>query len=327
LTPPRFFRQFYNAFKADLPTVANAPVATRTNLIRIYENLIAADLAEFLDRIAAAGIAYKRILGNLNDDDTRTGLDDALRALSRAQGAPSHILLMFLMIRRDELGLGDTQLESIARLLASFFVRRNLTGTPQTYGLQTLFMDLIEQVNSRRGDKVEDAVREGLRRVSATDDQFLEKLSGQIYDENSDVARFVLVSLAEQGFTKETWTDLWERDGTHYKWTIEHILPQGTNLPEEWVEMLGGDRETAGDIQQRAVHRLGNLTITGFNSNLGNRSFAYKKNRADQRGNPIGFRNGLSLNTDVAAADKWTEQEIENRTAVLSQRTLELFPI
>ncbi|MGI9587468.1 MAG: DUF262 domain-containing protein [Dietzia maris] len=323
----RFFRQYYNAFKSHLPTVPKAPVATRTNLIRIYEALIAADLAAFLDGISVAGSAYKRILGNLDDEDARTGLDDALRALSRAQGAPSHILLLFLLLRRDELDLTDARLEKITRLLASFFVRRNLTGTPQTYTLQALFIDLIDQVTPLRGGDVEFIVREGLRRVSASDEQFREKLSGQIYDENADVARFVLVSLAEQSFTKETWTDLWEREKTHYKWTIEHILPQGANLPKEWVEMLGGDRDASGDIQQRFAHKLGNLTITGFNSNLGNRSFPYKKDRTDQRGNAIGFRNGLGLNADVAAAEKWTEREIEARTAVLAQQTLELFPI
>lgn len=323
----RFFRQYYNAFKASLPTVSKAPVATRTNLIRIYETLIGADLATFLDGITSAGAVYRRIIGNLDDEDTRTGVDDALRALSRAQGSPSHILLLFLMLRRDGLELSEKHLEAITRLLASFFVRRNLTGTPQTYTMQALFMDLIERVAPLRGDDIEVAVRDGLRRVSATDDYFLEKLSGPIYDENADVARFVLVSLTERGFTKETWTDLWEREQNHYKWTIEHILPQGANLPDEWVDMLGGDRETAGDVQQRVVHTLGNLTITGFNSNLGNRSFEYKKDRKDGRGNHIGFRNGLSLNVDVVGAEQWTEREITSRTAVLAKRTLELFPI
>ncbi|MFI9409734.1 DUF262 domain-containing protein [Nocardia gamkensis] len=323
----RFFRQYYNAFKATLPPVLKAPVATRSNLIRIYETLIAADLAAFLDGITTAGSEYKRIIGNLDDEDPRTTFDDALVALSRAQGSPSHILLLFLMIRRAELELTERHLEGITRLLASFFVRRNLTGVPQTYMLQGLFMDLIERVTPLRGEAVEGAVREGLRRVSASDEQFLGKLRGQIYDENADVARFILVSLAERSFTKETWTDLWARERTHYKWTIEHILPQGGTLPSDWVDMLGGNREHAADVQQRLVHTLGNLTITGFNSSLGNRSFDYKKNRKDSHGNYIGFRNGLSLNADVAASEKWTEEEITRRTELLARRTLDLFPI
>lgn len=323
----RFFRQYYNAFKATLPQVSKAPVATRTNLIRIYETLIGAGLTAFLEEVKAAGDVYKRIIGNFDDEDVPTDLDVALRALSRAQGSPSHILMLYLMLRRDELELSETHLGTISRLLASFFVRRNLTGTPQTYTLQALFMSIIDQIEDMHGSDIEQFVGNSLREVSASDDAFLEKLSGQIYDENADVARFVLVSLAEDGFTKESWKDLWERERNHYKWTIEHILPQGSNLPSEWVQMLGGDSETANDVQQRVVHTLGNLTITGYNSNLGNRSFEYKKTRTDGKGNPIGFNNALSLNADVVGADEWTETEITARTTVLAQRTLDLFPI
>ncbi|MFF0614114.1 DUF262 domain-containing protein [Nocardia tengchongensis] len=322
----RFLRQYYNAFKASLPTVANAPVATRSRLIRIYETLIAAGLTEFLDGITAAGACYKRILGNLDYEDVRTSLDDAIAALSRAQGSPSHILLLFLMRRGTELGLTEQGLERITRLLASFFVRRNLTGAPQTYALTTLFMDIIDRIGNLGEVGIDEVVRESLRRVSASDEQFLEKLFGPIYDENADVARFILVSIAEQGTTREHRPDFWERESNHYKWTIEHILPQGENLPTEWITMLSG-ADSAHDIQQNHVHTLGNLTLTGYNSSLGNRSFDYKKDRTDGNGNYIGFRNGLRLNEDVMKADQWTDTEITERTRRLAQQALELFPI
>lgn len=298
----RFFRQYYNAFKISLPPVTKAPIATRSRLIRIYETLISANLPDFLNGITAAGAVYKRILGNLDDDDPSTSFDTALAALSRAQGSPSHMLLLFLMSRRDQLDVTEAHLERITRQLASFFVRRNLTGTPQTYALQTLFMDIVAQISGLCGDHIVTTVSEHLRRVSATDEQFREKLLGPIYDENVDVARFILVSLAEEGMTKESWTDLWEYEKTHYKWTIEHILPQGKNLPPAWIKMLGGDATKAADVQQQFMHTLGNLTLTGYNSNLGNKSFDEKKDRTDSRGNYIGFRNSLQLNKDVAAA-------------------------
>jgi hypothetical protein len=323
----RFFRHYYNAFKASLPPVSNAPVATRSKLIRIYETLIAADLNDFLDGVSAAGAIYKRIIGNLDDEDEVTELDRALAALSRAQGAPSHVLLLFLMRNRQQFGLTDTHLVAITRLLSSFFVRRNLTGTPQTYVLQTLFMDIIGQLGGRGGDEVESTVCEQLRRVSAGDEVFRERLHGPIYDENVEVARFILVSLAEQGMTKETRTDLWEYERTHYKWTIEHILPQGDNLPAAWIDMLGGDRDRAAEIQQRYVHTLGNLTLTGYNSNLGNKSFEEKKERKDANGNFIGFRNALRLNQDVAAAERWTDVEITQRTHQLADAAMLLFPL
>ena len=51
----RFFRHYYNAFKATLPPVPKAPVATRSKLILIYETLIEEGLADFLDGISSAG--------------------------------------------------------------------------------------------------------------------------------------------------------------------------------------------------------------------------------------------------------------------------------
>jgi hypothetical protein len=126
--------------------------------------------------------------------------------------------------------------------------------------------------------------------------------------------------------TTLTFTVLWQRDGKNYKWTIEHILPQGQGLPKEWVKMLGG-ADKASAIQQQHVHPLGNLTITGYNSTLSNRSFNAKKNRKDAKGKFVGFKNGLTLNADVVEAPQWTEAEIDARTETLAKQVLKLFPL
>ena len=90
--------------------------------------------------------------------------------------------------------------------------------------------------------------------------------------------------------------------------------------------MLGGTA-AAASVQQQHVHRLGNLTITGYNSTLSNRSFASKKNRKDSKGNFVGFKNGLALNADVVEAAQWTEDEINARTEKLANQVLKLFPL
>ena len=59
----RFLRHFYNAFKHELPRVPKATVATRSNLIRIYETLIEGGVIEFLDQIVNASAVYGRIIG------------------------------------------------------------------------------------------------------------------------------------------------------------------------------------------------------------------------------------------------------------------------
>ena len=324
-THERFLRHYFNAFKAQLPDVQNASVATKSNLIRIYETLLKQDLKQIVEALVDSSRIYGRI-NCVGERDQPTSLDGAFQRLMRAQGAPSYVLLMWLMSKRSELELTDGHLESVAHLLTSFFVRRNLTGYPQTYALAKLFMTTVDAVGDARGHEVLSIVRERLNGVSATDEEFHVRLVGRIYEENTDVARFVLATLAEDAMTKETSVDLWRQEKNHFVWTIEHILPQGENLPLAWKEMLGGE-EVSAQVQEEHRHRLGNLTITAYNSNLGNKSFAEKRDRKDQKGRSIGYRNGLSLNAELATKDSWRAIDIEERTKALADKVVERFPL
>lgn len=324
-TQERFLRHYYNAFKSELPEVSNASVATKSNLIRVYEKVLEQGLKRVVDSLVAASKIYGRI-NCVVELDQPTTLDRSFQRLMRAQGAPSYVLLMWLISKQSDLVLTDAHIETVVDRLTSFFVRRNLTGYPQTYALAKLFMTTIDAVGDARGDDVVEIVGEKLSAASVSDEEFRTRLLGRIYEENSDVARFVLATLAEDAMTKETRVDLWRQEKNRFVWTIEHILPQGENLPAEWKEMLGGE-EVAAQVQEEHKHRLGNLTITAYNSNLGNKSFPEKRDRQDAKGRHIGYRNGLSLNADLATRESWTPDDIENRTEELAARVIERFPL
>lgn len=90
--------------------------------------------------------------------------------------------------------------------------------------------------------------------------------------------------------------------------TIEHILPQKENAAV-WKKEVGNDYRRVYEIY---LHTLGNLTITGHNSELGTKSFADKKKiiRENSKAN--------ILNKEVLAAEKWDEESIRNRAKVLA---------
>ncbi|GAB3108886.1 DUF262 and DUF1524 domain-containing protein [Janibacter alkaliphilus] len=324
-TQERFLRHYYNAFKSELPDVPNASVATKSKLIRIYEELLEQNLTKLVDALVDASKIYGRI-NCVVELDQPTSLDRSFQRLLRAQGAPSYVLLMWLMSKQDDLEITDLQLELVADLLTSFFVRRNLTGYPQTYALTKVFMTTIEAFGEASGEDVVGVVRGKLSAVSSSDEEFRARLQGRIYEENTDVARFLLTTLAEDAMTKETKVDLWCQEKNHYVWTIEHILPQGENLPDAWQSMLGG-KDVAAQVQEEQRHRLGNLTITAYNSNLGNKSFVEKRDRKDSKGRRIGYRNGLSLNAELATRDSWAARDIEERTKALADMVVARFPI
>lgn len=220
----RFFRQYYNAFREEL----NEPypktdkryylgyLATRTTLLDIYEKMIKDDYKRFLDDLSEKAERYSVIVNNSDETHEYT---DTLLDLSRISGAPSYILLLYLMSNQNVLNLTDTDLNEIIKVLITFFVRRNVTDVPNTRKLTQLFMDIIAEVKLLQGNSIVQVVRDRLQAVSASDDSFEEKLRGPVYDENPEAARFVLCSIEAQHQTKEIYADLWSRDNNKkYVW-------------------------------------------------------------------------------------------------------------
>lgn len=322
----RFFRQYYNAFKDELREIYNVPVATRSNLIQIFEKLIDHDAKLILEKLIDAGKFYALFLSRNQDEENYASLVKPLKDLERIQGSPSYLLLLHLMVHRERLQLADDDLVKIIEILVRFFVRRNLTDTPPTRDLTRLFMAMIEKISAKTSDEVEQSIFNQLVSVSASDEEFRNKLYGPIYEENSGVTRFILCALEEQSMTRETLTDLWRMENKQFVWTIEHIFPQGNNIPKSWVEMIaGGDEQKARNYQEVFVHNLGNLTISGFNSALGNKSFEEKRDRQDRQGRFVGYKNGLKLNEDLATAEDWNINKIDERSKKLVEQVMELF--
>lgn len=334
----RFFRQNYNAFRSEInkPFVKDdrkyplGPLATRSTMLDIYERMVSSSPKAFLESILKHAEIYSGIILR-HTDNMSAELQESYLELQRVQGAPSYLLMLYLERNRDALQLTEEDIIKINELLVRFFVRRNLTDTPPTRDLTRLFMAFIEELeqNAYKGEDIYTALRSTLLGVSSSDELFEEKLRGSMYAENQGVTRFVLCALAQKGMTKETQVDLWRMNGSNqYVWTIEHIFPQGQNIPECWVQMIAnGDAARAREIQTLYVHTLGNLTITGYNSTLSNRPFDDKKTRKDNNGNYIGYLNGINLNSDVCDKETWTLDIIKTRTDRLVKEILDTFQL
>lgn len=91
--------------------------------------------------------------------------------------------------------------------------------------------------------------------------------------------------------------------------TIEHIMPQ--TLSNTWKQDLGDDWE---EIQEKWLHTISNLTLSGYNIKYSNRPFTEKRDMEN------GFKqSGLRLNHYIAQFDKWSEDELEQRKQELSR--------
>ena len=100
-------------------------------------------------------------------------------------------------------------------------------------------------------------------------------------------------------------------------YTIEHIMPQNENLNIKWKEELGEDWKR---IHEQYLHTLGNLTLTGYNSEYSDRSFAEKR---DMEG---GFRySPLRINKGLGECDEWNEMAIQERADKLAEKAVEIW--
>lgn len=96
--------------------------------------------------------------------------------------------------------------------------------------------------------------------------------------------------------------------------TIEHIMPQTLN--EQWKNEIGNDWKI---IHEKYLHTIGNLTLTGYNSNLGNKPFSEKKEILQENSN-------ISWNRNICAYDQWNERSIIANTENMTNLFISIFP-
>ncbi|MEJ7738022.1 MAG: DUF1524 domain-containing protein [Chitinophagaceae bacterium] len=342
----RFLRQFYNAFKHNEHVkVERVPKATSSTLIKIYETLIKRDaeriFAEFIDKSKV----YNQLIEPEKYDVAPLML--ALVDLERIGAASSYTFLLYLFSNKTDLQNEEVLLKTV-QLFCKYYLRRNITDTPNTRDLDAINAELIdrcEQYKKGNGGKIgyeiiEQTLLKGRGKPSDVN-SFKEYLSDNLFYYNEGMARYVLAKLDETAHSREYNPDLWSRNEKGlYVWTVEHVFPQGENIPTDWVEMIAhGDKKKAQEIQEELVHSLGNLTLNGYNSKLSNYSFGKKQYRfeANILGHKIkiGYQNGMALNNidfdvlgmkySLATAPKWGEEMIRARNEIMVNVVLRLF--
>jgi uncharacterized protein with ParB-like and HNH nuclease domain/predicted transport protein len=192
-------------------------------------------------------------------------------------------------------------------LLESFVFRRSVCDM-QTRSLGQIFSNLayrIKEDSPLLSLKVA-LHRQGKKRRFPTDKEFREGLETRdVYDMRQ--CHYLLDRLEN---------DSKEKIDTS-SFTIEHVMPQNEELRPEWQAMLGAEWES---VQEVWLHRLGNITLTGYNSEYSDRPFNEKKTIAG------GFNESpLRLNRFIRDQPKWTAAEMEERGKLLAEKALTLW--
>lgn len=272
------------------------------------------------DMLAYARRYHKLIQPNVTSSGT-TELDWCVYRLNRLKTTVTRPFFLEVLRLSEENQLEKTDLVQIFLQTEVYLFRRTICDLP-TNALNKIFLFLHRDIVNLDGTT--ERYREKLtyilnsKRESGrfpTDEEFRLALSQKnIYLMRGENKKYLFERL-ENGGLKDGAIGVWNKLDSGGL-TIEHIMPQ--TLTRGWMEDLGEDYDR---VFEHWLHRLANLTLTGYNSEYQNARFQEKKTMTG------GFaEGGLHINRWIKNQEKWTETELEQRSAILQDEAVKLWP-
>ena len=234
-------------------------------------------------------------------------LNEVIHNINTLKVNVAYPFLLEVYVDRDEKKISNEIMLEIFTMVESYVFRRAICGIP-TNSLNKTFGYLsgeLDKNNYLQSLKAILYLKESYKRFP-TDVEFEEGfLSKDVY-RTSHLRKHLLDRLENHNRKEKVNIN---------DYTIEHIMPR--NLTKEWKNTLGENWEM---IHEKYLHTAGNLTLTGYNPELGNKSFLEKR---DMKG---GFANSpLTLNTSLAKLEQWGQDEILERGKFLAEKSIKIW--
>lgn len=235
-------------------------------------------------------------------------LDDCLYRLSRLDIGVTRPFFMEVLRLNQDGKLSEESVLQVFLITESYLFRRNICEVP-TNALNKIFLMLNREIlryDGTAANYVEKLIYALLVKKESgrfpDDEEFAAALTAkQVYLMRGKYKAYLFERLDNYG-TVENKAVYQQLDNKVY--TIEHIMPQ--HLTPAWTLALG---DHAAEIHATWLHRLANLTLTGYNPSLSNKTFQEKRDAEEGGYKASGFR----MNQKIAQKTSWGLQELEER--------------
>ncbi len=307
-------------------TSIKAEAVSRKDIYQTFKNYAFdngfVDEADGMERLLKDMGRYATYFANITQGTEKDPvLKEALQRVDELNITVSRALLLFLYDARDAGRFSSEDFTSMARTLESYIIRR--IACSDSAGLNKFFPTLIGRL------KTEDATGADFVKTFETillaetakttyfpsDEEFKQRL------ETMNVYTFKMGGL----LLKRLENSYHPKEPRAFAgYTIEHIMPQNALKHAEWRRMIAPDanQQELEGVFERHLHTLGNLTLTAYNSELSDATFAEKRERAVG-----GYNNDIiTISQTLRDIDEWTPAKIEERGAYLAKRAAEIWP-
>lgn len=269
---------------------------------------------EILEELLVLSKYYKAFTGRSSEySDTINNLLAGYRQLKQSTIYP---FFFSLFLDFEKKCIDENVLIEVLSFFLNYTIRRLIVGLPSN-SLRGLYKNLYRRIFIDAKAKLNylKSIYSFMASIPSTKDVMpnntivKDRLVTENIYKNNNLCKFILTTL-ENGLSSKEMVLIDDRI------TIEHIMPQNKNNTF-WKKEIGEEFEYVYD---KYLHTLGNLTLTGYNSELSDSSFYEKKEL-------LKSSKFTYLNCDVIDKIKWEKTSIENRANRLSSKLLEVLKL
>lgn len=298
-----FMRHYLTVKTGDIPRLGDVYEAfknfARTGMIEEPgSETIVKDLREYADYYCSMALGT----------EVDSNLNQAFHDLSELKVDTAYPLLLELYNDYDREMLSQADFYSILRLIEAYVFRRAICAIP-TNSLNKTFATFSRSIKKDRY-------------LESAKAHFLKMKSYRRFPNDKEFVREIQTRDLYNFRTRSYWLRRFENFGRKERvtvddYTIEHIMPQNENLSSVWQTEIGLEWER---VHESYLHTLGNLTLTGYNSEYSDKPF---KDKRDMKG---GFsQSPLRVNEGLGQVEKWNEASIKERAQRLANSALEVW--
>ncbi len=309
-----FVRDYLSVKQLSIPSISRVYFTFKE-----YVEYLDADMESLLQELLRYAKWYEILLKGTARQDA---LDNCIYRLNLLETTVTRPFFLEVLRLQSEGKLTPAEVTEIFQYTENYLFRRSVCSIP-TNSLNKTFLMLHHEIMRYDGTEDNYVAKFKYALLSKTevrrfpdDTEFTEALSvRQVYTKMKGKNKIYLLERLENNNTVEDKNIYkhFEQD----KCSIEHIMPQ--QLTQAWINELGDEYE---QIHETWLHRIANLTLTGYNSKYSNSSFAEKRDMEN------GFKqSGLRLNTWIGQQEHWGLSELEQRNQLLMQTALKTWPL
>ena len=299
------YSDHFDSFMRDYLTMKTKEIHKKEKIYKVFKDYTRQSEKSMEDILKDLKVFSNYYCSIVLDKEENKTLREAFSDLRELKVNVSYPFLLQLYHDYKEGLLLTKDFECAVRLVESYVFRRAVCNI-QTNSLNKTFAKFsqaIKKENYLESIKAHFLLQSSYRRFPR-DDEFLREI--QIRDLYNFRSRSYWLRKLENHSRKE------RVDVNEY--TIEHILPQNENLSQKWIQALG---ENWKEIQEKYLHTLGNLTLTGYNSEYKDKFFIQKK---EMKG---GFKESpLRINEELRQLETWDENNIKKRAEQLAKKAV-----